>query len=149
MAKAVPPAAISLAAIGGEIRAGGGRVTTPRVHVLALLRAAPGALSHPEIEGALARQGLAVDRVTIYRVLDWLTAAGLALRAADGHGTFRFSATAGTGPHGRHAHFRCTDCGGVFCLDAPLPPPPKVPRGFQVDGAEYDVRGRCPGCRKT
>ncbi len=147
MSKAAPSATppVSLAEAGEAIRACGGRVTAPRVHVLALLRSGPAALSHLEIEGALARGQVPVDRVTIYRVLDWLAAVGLAHKAADAHGTFRFSAAA-DGAHAKHVHFRCTGCGGVFCLDVSPPPAPKVPSGFRLAGAEFDVHGQCPAC---
>jgi Fur family ferric uptake transcriptional regulator len=148
MSKAAASAFISLDDVGNDIRARGGRVTAPRVHVLALLRQGPAALSHLEIEGALGQGGVPVDRVTIYRVLDWLAAVGLAHKAADAHGTFRFSAAAADRAHAQHVHFRCTGCGGVFCLDVPPPPPPKVPRGFRVAGADFDVHGQCPACLK-
>jgi Fur family ferric uptake transcriptional regulator len=43
-------------------------------------------------------------------------------------------------------HFRCTDCGGVFCLKAEPPPPPRLPRGFRLQQVEFDLRGLCAGC---
>ena len=148
MGKAASSSSSTLAVPGEDIRSRGGRVTAPRMQVLSLLRGAPAALSHQEIEAALARQGRSVDRVTIYRVLDWLSAVGLAHRATDAQGTFRFSAASADAPHRSHMHFRCTGCGGVFCLDVPPPPPPRLPRGFRLAAAEFDVRGQCPACVK-
>lgn len=58
------------------IRRTGARATPARVRVLRLLRSAPTALTHHEIEQALG--DLALDRVTLYRVLDWLVASGCA-----------------------------------------------------------------------
>ncbi len=125
------------------IRQAGARVTPARVRVLLVLRAAPAALSHHEIEQALG--DLVLDRVTLYRVLDWLVDRGLAHRNADARRMFRFSAAA-VGEHAAHTHFRCEDCGRVFCLDAPPPAPPSLPEGFALSRLELDLRGRCAGC---
>lgn len=137
----------SLAEIQTAIRAAGARVTPARVRVLAALRDAPGPQSHAEIEDALAREPHpGVDRVTLYRVLDWLCSAGLAHKAADARGVFRFSAAQPNVEHAGHVHFRCTGCGGVFCLKSPPPPVPQLPRGFRLSGMAVDIRGECPRC---
>ncbi len=73
-------------------------------------------------------------------------ACGLALKAVDPRGVFRFSAAGAQRRHADHIHFRCTGCGGVFCLKAEPPPPPKLPRGFRLNEVAYDVRGLCAGC---
>jgi Fur family ferric uptake transcriptional regulator len=124
------------------LRAAGIKVTPGRVRVLDALRAAPQPLSHADLEAQLAD----ADRVTLYRVLDSLVACGLALKAADARGVFRFSAAGVPRPHDGHVHFRCTDCGGVFCLKAAPPPPPKLPRGFRLAEVAFDVRGTCAAC---
>ena len=126
------------------LRAAGVKVTPGRVHVLDALLGASQPMSHAEVETLLPD----ADRVTLYRVLDSLVACGLALRAVDTRGVFRFSAS---GPHRRHdghVHFRCTGCGGVFCLKAAPPPPPKLPRGFRLEHVDYDVRGTCAQCAR-
>jgi Fur family ferric uptake transcriptional regulator len=129
------------------IRAAGVKVTRGRVRVLDALRAARQPLSHAEMEALPAGAGDgAIDRVTLYRVLDSLVACGLALKAVDTRGVFRFSAAGAQRQHADHIHFRCTGCGGVFCLKAEPPPPPKLPRGFRLNEVSYDVRGLCAGC---
>jgi Fur family ferric uptake transcriptional regulator len=129
------------------IRAAGVKVTRGRVRVLDALRAARQPLSHAEMEALPAGAGdAAIDRVTLYRVLDSLVACGLALKAVDTRGVFRFSAAGAQRRHADHIHFRCTGCGGVFCLKAEPPPPPKLPRGFRLNEVAYDVRGLCAGC---
>lgn len=129
------------------IRAAGSRATPARVRVLAALREAHGPLSHGELESALAAETApGIDRVTLYRVLDWLCAAGLAHKAADARGVFRFSAAQPDVEHASHVHFRCTGCGGVFCLKSPPPPPPSLPRGFRLASMDIDVRGECSDC---
>lgn len=129
------------------IRAAGVKVTRGRVRVLDVLHAALQPLSHAEMEAQSGGSGaVAMDRVTLYRILDSLVACGLALKAVDTRGVFRFSAAGAQRQHASHIHFRCTDCGGVFCLKAEPPPPPKLPRGFRLGEAEFDVRGTCAGC---
>src|SRR3972149_5374774 len=95
--------------IGGT----GARMTVPRVQVLAALLAANRVLSHHDIEDMLGAARL--DRVTLYRVLDWLVEAGLAHRIAGPDRVWRFSVTGEA--HETHAHFQCTRCGKVLCLD--------------------------------
>lgn len=129
------------------IRAAGVKVTRGRVRVLDALHSARQPLSHGELEVQLGDVGdAAIDRVTLYRVLDSLVACGLALKAVDTRGVFRFSASGAQRHHASHIHFRCTGCGGVFCLKAEPPPPPKLPRGFRLGEVEFDVRGTCAGC---
>jgi Fur family ferric uptake transcriptional regulator len=118
------------------------KVTPGRVRVLEMLLAAAQPLSHADIEALLPD----ADRVTLYRILDSLVACGLALKAVDTRGVFRFSASGTQREHSGHVHFRCTDCGGVFCLRAAPPPPPKLPRGFRLANVDYDLRGVCAGC---
>jgi Fur family ferric uptake transcriptional regulator len=126
------------------LRAAGVKVTPGRLRVLDALCAASRPLSHADLEALLPD----ADRVTLYRVLDSLVACGLALKAVDPRGVFRFSASARHRRHDGHVHFRCTGCGGVFCLKAAPPPPPKLPRGFRLDHVEYDVRGTCAQCAR-
>ena len=127
------------------IRAAGVKVTRQRVRVFDVLQAAAQPLCHAEIEAALDD---AIDRVTLYRILDSLVACGLALKAVDTRGVFRFSAADAQHRHKGHVHFRCTGCGGVFCLKAEPPPPPRLPRGFRLAEIELDVRGTCADCAR-
>lgn len=130
-------------AVAAQIRASGARATPARIRVLQLLRTAPAALTHHDIEQALGDAML--DRVTLYRVLDWLVESGLAHKNADASRVYRFSLAA-PGEHTAHAHFRCEDCGRVFCLDAAPPAPPVLPQGFRLARMDIDLRGRCAAC---
>ncbi|MFN3883127.1 MAG: Fur family transcriptional regulator [Rhodocyclaceae bacterium] len=126
------------------LRAAGLKATSSRVRVLDALLTAKQPFSHADLEALLPD----ADRVTLYRVLDALVDRGLALKAADARGVFRFSASAAQREHRSHVHFRCTGCGGVFCLEASPPPPPKLPRGFRLAEAEFDLRGTCAQCAR-
>ena len=125
------------------IRSIGARATPARVRVLRLLRAAPAPLTHHQIEQALGAP--LIDRVTLYRVLDWLAASGLAHKNSDAARVFRFSA-ASVGEHATHVHFRCERCGRVYCLDASPPVIPVLPSGFSLNRMDFDLRGVCVNC---
>ncbi|QQZ27640.1 transcriptional repressor [Thiothrix subterranea] len=123
-----------------------GRVTPARVGVLGILLNANAALSHQEIEQTALQQGLIVDRVTLYRALDWLVEQGLAHKIPGADRTCRYNAQAGV-PH-QHAHFHCKDCEQVFCLENLQPTLLfALPGGYQIDEVELNLQGRCPDCR--
>ena len=126
------------------LRDAGVKVTPGRVRVLDALLATIQPMSHADLEALL----LDADRVTLYRVLDSLVNCGLALKAIDPRGVFRFSASKVGQEHGGHIHFRCTGCGGVFCLKTAPPPSPKLPRGFRLDTVELDISGTCRSCNR-
>jgi Fur family ferric uptake transcriptional regulator len=129
------------------IHAVGARATPARMRTLGALKHAQYALSHADIEAALSAERLPlIDRVTLYRVLDWLTEVGLAHKVVDFHGVFRFSANVPDVKHAKHAHFRCTDCGRVTCLDEPIPETPQLPTGFRLARVELDIQGECADC---
>ena len=129
--------------VAEQIRHTGARATPARIRVLQLLRQAPAAMTHTEIESSLG--SVAIDRVTLYRVLDWLVECGLAHKNTDVQRVFRFSA-ATEGEHKTHVHFRCEQCGGVFCLDAAPPQAPVLPVGFSLSRMDFDLRGCCADC---
>jgi Fur family ferric uptake transcriptional regulator len=132
------------------LRGVGAKVTSARVRVLQQLRAAPGPLTHRELLDAVQMSGgMPVDRVTVYRVLDWLVEQQLAQKAADQHGVFRFAAAQGAGTHDTHVHFRCATCGGVFCLKDAPPPRPRLPKGFRLTRMDVDIQGECARCARA
>ena len=138
-----------------RVRATGARVTGARVKVLAVLMRADEALTHTEVQRRL-ESGEAhelLDRVTLYRVLEWLVEAGLAHRVSGPDRVWRFSAHAdpGTSPaHPRHGHFKCRDCERMFCMKASPGLGRSVramlPEGFAGDEIELTVLGRCADC---
>lgn len=104
-------------ALRTRIREAGLRCTTARVAVLKHLDAATGPLTHAEVSEALAHLGY--DRATIYRNLTELTDSGMATRVELGDHVWRFEVKRAGGAHSGedHAHFLCTTCGEVSCLD--------------------------------
>jgi Fur family transcriptional regulator, ferric uptake regulator len=138
------------------IRKTGERLTQPRVIVLACLLASARAVTHLDVANTLARAAQhAVDRVTVYRVLEWLVSQGVAHRISGDDRVWRFMLTSQTtampaaphGSHGHHPHFTCDACGQTICLDKTIPKVNvKLPKGFRTSEIDLLVRGRCAGC---
>jgi Fur family ferric uptake transcriptional regulator len=127
------------------VQSTGARVTRPRVGVLAVLLAARRALTHHEVERQ-ANRALRIDRVTIYRVLEWLTSRGLAHRVPGDDRVWRFNA-AGLEHAQHHAHFKCNHCGEVICLDKAVPARGiALPSGYRSQEVELTVKGLCADC---
>jgi Fur family ferric uptake transcriptional regulator len=129
------------------VRGTGARVTRPRIEVLAMLLSARRALSHHDIERHLGRD-LGIDRVTVYRVLEWLTSRKLAHKIAGDDRIWRFNAVNDEPERGHsHAHFKCNGCGEVICLDEVravrrIP----LPSGYRSQEVELTVKGLCVEC---
>lgn len=144
------------------IRTQGARVTATRVRVLATLMESTSALSHQELFDRIGSE-VSVDRVTVYRVLEWLVQTGLAHRIAAEDRVWRFSiarhseqehehdGSAGHVHHhgDPHGHFQCDECRRLFCIDAPVGVAQnleRLPAGFKGRDVEMVVRGLCPAC---
>lgn len=136
------------------IRHTGARVTTARVQVLAALLEAGRALTHHEIESRLglpARRARtsrvhAIDRVTVYRVLEWLTRQRLAHKIPGDDRVWRFN-VADEEHAGQHAHFKCNCCCRVFCLkDTGGSCSVTLPPGYRAQRLELTVKGLCAQC---
>ncbi len=142
-----------------RVRATGARVTGARVKVLAVLMRADEALTHTEVQRRL-ESGEAhelLDRVTLYRVLEWLVEAGLAHRVSGPDRVWRFSAHGDGGERGahdghgpQHGHFKCRRCERMFCMKASTRLARTVrgmlPDGFAGDEVELTVLGLCADC---
>jgi Fur family transcriptional regulator, ferric uptake regulator len=127
------------------IRSTGERLTTARVQVLRALLEAGRALSHHEVEQRVARE-MPVDRVTIYRVLEWLTKEKLAHKIAGDDRVWRFDAPV-NGNSDNRTHFKCNACGQIMGLENQIGPKAlKVPNGYSAKALEVIVRGLCASC---
>jgi Fur family transcriptional regulator, ferric uptake regulator len=127
------------------IRSTGERLTTARVQVLRALLESGRALSHHEVEQRVARE-MPIDRVTIYRVLEWLTKERLAHKIAGDDRVWRFDAPV-NGNSDNRTHFKCTGCGQIMGLESQIGPKAlKVPSGYSAKALEVIVRGLCASC---
>lgn len=110
-------------------------------------------LSHAQVLEALAADGAAVNRVTVYRLLDRFVGAGLLRRTVDAQRVSRFSMAG----HESEAvpRFECDDCHRQFRLaegagqlgDAAR----QVLKALEAAGhhghsVDVAVHGRCAGC---
>jgi Fur family ferric uptake transcriptional regulator len=121
-----------------------GRITQPRIQVLAALLETHGAATHGELQQRLP----GVDRVSLYRCLDWLCQHGFANQLSSADGVRRYGYRAAGHDHQTHPHFQCIRCGITECLPELVIPTPKVPRGYRLDATEVLAKGLCNGCRR-
>jgi|TARA_B110000208_G_scaffold191153_1_gene257103 Fur family ferric uptake transcriptional regulator len=143
------------------INQAGLKSTASRLDVVSVLSEHSDLLTHQDILGQLPDN---FDRVTLYRVLDWLLQNNVAHRVAGEDRVWHFqlnnshkrkfnkatvsSATSFINQHS-HAHFQCGDCGKVFCLEGVYPKLSNaVPAGFNVDLIELNIKGKCVKCQK-
>lgn len=127
------------------IRHHGGRATVGRIGILAALMAEQQAITHREIEQRLP-QSLQLDRVTLYRTLEWLVENGLIHRITSDDRVWRYNANHQSHSH-QHAHFKCTGCAQVICLDnLPVEQNWPLPAGYRFQEIELTVKGRCANC---
>lgn len=124
------------------IQARGG-VTPARVAILAALLTADRPLCHHDI--AVQLEPRAIDRVTLYRVLDWLMQQDLAHRIVDADGVWHFAASVDKARF-EHGHFHCQGCGRFYCLPDTPTPAARLPRGFVVKEKTLVIGGFCAGC---
>ncbi|MCE5393555.1 MAG: transcriptional repressor [Acidithiobacillus sp.] len=129
-----------------RLRAIGLRPTRARTQILQALLEMAHPVSHLEIqERILAQWGESMDRVTLYRGLDWLVQQGLAHRITADDRVWRFSAVSPERP--AHPHFHCLRCGQVICLADSQIPQLEVPQNYLVQEVELVINGLCPHCQ--
>jgi Fur family ferric uptake transcriptional regulator len=126
----------------------GQRQTRQRGVIAAILEAAPGPLTIPEIhqQALKAQPGSNVGIATIYRTLNLLVENKRAQSVLLPTGETRYEAA---GHKGHHDHFQCRSCGKVFDIDAcllGLAHGAVIPGGFRVEGHELTLTGQCPEC---
>ena len=141
--------------------------TASRLAVVTVLTKNNFPLTH---QGLLKQLADDFDRVTLYRVLDWLLQHHVIHRIAGEDRAWRFQLNAssaqttstndtkryssGTVPSSKkmlnqhsHAHFECSECGKIFCLDDFQPKlSSSIPAQFTVDSIELNIKGKCAEC---
>jgi len=120
------------------------RPTANRIAVLEALLQTPHPLTHQELLNILTVSHN-FDRVTLYRILEWLLNNGIVHKIAGDNRAWRFQLNTTDRSH-KHAHFECTDCGKIYCLDDISPIVPKLPDGFQSTSVTLNIKGRCSRC---
>ena len=135
--------------------------TASRLEVVSILTQNNYPLTHQDLLKQLPEN---FDRVTLYRVLDWLLQHNIIHRIAGEDRAWRFQLNASTTNHIQyseknssiklatnqhyHAHFECGQCGKIFCLDDVHPKlSSSIPAHFTVDSIELNIKGKCADCQ--
>lgn len=131
------------------------RSTRATLALLACFAAQPqAAMSEAEAEGALLQAGVAVNRVTVYRLLDRLATAGVLRRQVDAQRVARF-ALASSAQDAAAPRFECDDCHRQFRLSEGSARMQAAVQqmlqalasaGHEDLAVDIAVRGRCAGC---
>lgn len=151
---------ISIAAYGAKILSAripdahrllaerGLKVTPIRVRVFALLLTTPGVwLSHLQIWDSL-NNAKKVNKVTVYRVLDWLLLHGMVGRVVTGARLSCFGVHEQVASAPYRSHFECRHCSNVTDL-SPLEMESSqlaLPAGFTSVEIELTIKGICRDC---
>lgn len=124
-------------------------------------RRADALLSEAEVEAALHAQDVQVNRVTVYRLLDRLAAAGVLRRSVDASRVARYGRPVqGSASEGdAAAHFECADCHSAFRLGGEGGEPLQAAllqlqqalaaSGLQGQAIDVSVTGLCQDCSGT
>lgn len=87
------------------------------------------------------------DKVTIYRTLESLLAAGIVHKAFLQERTWHFELADNCTEDQCHPHFTCINCGDTHCLTEVAVPMTKSPRkGFVIGHQRIQFEGLCPKC---
>ncbi|MDO9205363.1 MAG: transcriptional repressor [Methylotenera sp.] len=131
------------------ITTAGLKPTRARIAVLSTLAEASSAISHSEILVRMSHHK-EFDRVTIYRVLDWLTEHHLIHKISGDNRAWKFQISQNTlaGQHThQHAHLQCSACGKVICIHELEPHfPSKILAKYHVESIDINIKGLCPDC---
>lgn len=125
--------------------------TPNRLQVLEVVGNNTGPLSAGDIFRTLERRS-AINRVTVYRILDRLVDAGVVERISTGGRAFYYG-LAPNAHHRPHPHFYCKLCGQMDCLDPGSLDVDTDPlwKSFagQIDKVEVRVDGVCKNCLRN
>jgi Fur family ferric uptake transcriptional regulator len=130
------------------LRDAGLRYTPNRLRVLEVIGGNNSPLSAREIHATVSRRH-AINRVTVYRILDRLVAKGIVDQISSG-GRETFYGLAPNEHHRPHPHFYCRNCGSMECLDphslnldaGPL----RQTFAGRIENVEVRVDGICKRC---
>ena len=116
--------------------------------LLLFLRQKNVALSHGEL---MQEEKLAMDRATLYRMLQRFEDHGLVHRVVDDEVSVKYAlcteACSSSSHRDDHIHFKCSSCGQTQCLEQTTVPQLSLPPNLQVQRTEVLVSGLCQYCQ--
>ena len=126
------------------------KATDNRLQVMEVIGSNHYPLSAADIYLTLGRN-TAINRVTVYRILDLLVDSGLIERLSTGGRAFCYG-LAPNPNHRPHAHFYCKKCGQMECLNPESLTVDSTSLGKifpgRIDRVEIRVDGYCKNCLK-
>jgi Fur family ferric uptake transcriptional regulator len=134
-------------ALVGALAGRGLRLTAARRDLVGLVARFPGHFTAGELAAAARREGIAVGRATVFRLLELLVGLGLVerLELQDGrHAYVRCRPR-------HHHHVICEACGRSVDVDeiglAAVVTAVEAQTGFAITDHRLELFGRCPACR--
>jgi Fur family transcriptional regulator, ferric uptake regulator len=103
------------------------------------------ALSENEIRNKLEGN---YDRTTFYRAFKTLEDSGILHKIVVDGQHIKYGLSASASGKKPHAHFYCSKCDSVICLDIPLNLP-VLPDGYKDQNAELIIKGLCNICNQS
>ena len=141
------PVSVTVDELVDRVRAAGGRMTTCRRAVLAVLVERPH-LTAEELARLVNSAQPDVHLSTVYRNLDELERLGVVVHSHLGHGPGTYQLAAGA-----HGHLVCEVCGAVVDADDALfgllGAEADRRHGFQIRPYHFAVLGTCAPCREA
>jgi Fur family ferric uptake transcriptional regulator len=124
------------------------RPTRIRREILKSFFQADYALSHADIVDEMSNR---FDRVTIYRALKLFADQGLIHKVMDDSGTAKFACPLSESDQadeicGEHLHFKCIDCGHIYCLNEIDRNDLDLPREYKFLSLNLTAKGICKTC---
>ena len=159
------PESPAKAALNAQSLPPGMRATRATKALLALVEAQPGVQwSAAEMQARLQKMGVEVNRVTTYRLLDRLAAAGKLAKSVDSERLTRYALRAEAEP--LHVRYECTDCHSAHALDEDAGDAPNAEmaqvaqamaqylqtlqgQGLAPEQTELRLQGLCADCKRS
>lgn len=121
------------------------RPTPNRILVARCLDGFRHPVSIAEIEEDIA----SIDKSGVFRVIRLFVENDLVHEIDDGSGSLRYELCRGECGHSvsdMHIHFKCVECGKVYCLETEHIPPFNIPEGFLLQSVNFVGKGVCKDC---
>ncbi len=145
----LPRAKQPVSAEAARLQRLGYKLTAPRQTIMRALQEAGRYCTASQLYAQLPDAGIGL--ASVYRTLDLLATAGLAVRRAEpgGEASFLYCSPE------HHHHVICVQCGKVseigaaFCPDTALVRAVEAATDFQIMQHTLDFQGLCPACRQV
>ena len=144
----IPVLNLSRSEISSILRSHELRPTKIRIAVIDLLQNDTSALSHSEIEKRLEMN---VDRVTLFRTLNNFTEKNIVHRIVNDNSVASYALCdlekcTVEGHSDKHVHFKCDQCGKIYCVALNNSFYPKISTDFVITEWKISVEGICYSC---